>query len=155
MDNDNDKVISILNDLIETCRDGQEGFKEAAENAKSPELKNFFHQASRERARFVGELQQEVRTLGGDPENSGSTAGTLHRVWIDIKGTLTGKDDGSILNEAERGEDSAVKVYEDALKKGLPANCRSVVELQFGEIKLIHDRVKQMRDAKSATAGRE
>ena len=152
---DNDKVISILNDLIETCRDGQEGFKEASENATSPELKSFFRDASRERARFVGELQQEVRTLGGDPEKSGSTAGTLHRVWIDIKGTLTGKDDGSILNEAERGEDSAVKAYEGALKEGLPANCRSVVELQFSEIKLVHDRVKQMRDAKSATAGRK
>jgi len=152
---DNDKVISILNDLIETCRDGQEGFKEAAENATSPELKNFFREVSRERGRFVGELQQEVRTLGGDPEKAGSTAGTLHRVWMDIKGTFTGKDDGSILNECERGEDSAVKAYEDALKKGLPANVQSVVELQFAEIKLVHDRVKQMRDAKSATAGRK
>lgn len=150
---DNDKVISILNDLIETCRDGQEGFKEASENATSPELKNFFRDASRERVRFVGELQQEVRTLGGDPENSGSTAGALHRVWIDIKGTLTGKDDARILNEAERGEDSAVKAYENALKEGLPANSRLTVQKQFSEIKLTHDRVKQMRDTKSATAG--
>jgi uncharacterized protein (TIGR02284 family) len=152
---DNDKVISILNDLIETCRDGREGFNEASENATSPELKNFFRQASRERARFVGELQQEVRTLGGDPEKSGSTAGALHRVWIDIKGTLTGKDDGSILNEAERGEDSAVKAYEDALKQRLPANCESIVQKQFSEVKLTHDRVKQMRDSKSVSAARK
>ena len=150
---DNNKVISILNGLIETCRDGQEGFKEAAENATTPELKNFFRDVSRDRARCVGELQQEVRTLGGDPEKSGSTAGTLHRVWIDIKGTLTGKDDGSILSEAERGEDSAVKAYEGALKEALPANCKSTVQKQFGDIKLTHDRVKQMRDTKSATAG--
>lgn len=152
---DNDKVISTLNGLIETCRDGQEGFKEASENATSPELKRFFLEASRERARCVGELQQEVRTLGGNPENTGSTAGALHRVWIDIKGTLTGKDDASILNEAERGEDSAVKAFEDALKEGLPANARSTVQKQFSEIKLTHDRVKQMRDAKSATVGRK
>ena len=152
---DNHKVISILNDLIETCRDGREGFNEASENATSPELKNFFRQASRERARFVGELQQEVRTLGGDPEKSGSTAGALHRAWIDIKGTLTGKDDGSILNEAERGEDSALKAYEDALKQRLPANCESIVQEQFSEVKLTHDRVKQMRDSKSVSAGRK
>jgi uncharacterized protein (TIGR02284 family) len=152
---DNDKVINLLNDLIATCRDGQEGFKEAADNATSPELKNFFRDVSRERTRCVGELQLQVRTLGGDPEKSGSTAGALHRVWIDIKGTLTGKDDGSILSEAERGEDSAVKAYEDALKQVLPANVRSIVEMQFREIKLVHDRVKQMRDAKSATAARK
>lgn len=152
---DNDKVISTLNNLIETCRDGQEGFKEASENAKNAELKSFFLEASRERARCVGQLQQEVRTLGGDPENSGSTAGALHRVWIDIKGTLTGKDDTSILNEAERGEDSAVEAFQDALKEGLPANLRSTVQQLFSEIKLTHDRVKQMRDTKSASAGRK
>ena len=152
---DNGKVISILNDLIETCRDGQEGFKEASENATSPDLKRFFLEASRERARCIGELQQEVRTLGGDPEKSGSTAGALHRVWMDIKGTLTGKDDASILNEAERGEDSAVKAFQDALKQSLPANSRSTVQRQFSEIKLTHDRVKQMRDSKSASAARK
>ena len=65
---DNDKVINVLNDLIETCRDGQNGFKEAAENATSPDLKSFFYASSQERARFVGELQDQVRTLGGDPE---------------------------------------------------------------------------------------
>ena len=44
---DNDKVIGILNDLMETCRDGQEGFKEGAENATSPERKTFFREVSR------------------------------------------------------------------------------------------------------------
>lgn len=152
---DNDKAISTLNDLIETLRDGQNGFKEAAENAKSPDLKSFFNQVSLERAQMVGELQQEVRALGGDPENSGSTAGALHRTWIDIKGTLTGKDDKAILNEAERGEDSAVKAYQDALKEpNLPASLRTVIEHQFTKIKQVHDRVKQMRDTFSAASGR-
>ena len=152
---DNDKAISCLNDLIETCRDGQTGFKEAAENVKNPELKSFFNQISLERARFVGELQQEVLRLGGDPENTGSTAAAMHRVWMDIKGTFTGKDDESILSECERGEDSAVDAYEDALKdKSLPSDLRSVVERQFRSVKEAHDRVKQWRDAKGATTGR-
>jgi uncharacterized protein (TIGR02284 family) len=149
----NDKVIGILNDLIESCRDGQDGFKEAGENATSPDLKRFFADASLERARFVGELQTEVRGLGGDPEKTGSTAGALHRTWIKVKGTLTGKDDGSILNEAERGEDSAVKAYEDALQNPLPATCRTMLENQYREVKQAHDRVKRMRDSRSATAG--
>jgi uncharacterized protein (TIGR02284 family) len=149
----NDKVIGILNDLVETCRDGQEGFKEAGENATSPELKRFFADASLERARFVGELQTEVRAMGGDPEKTGSTAGALHRTWIWVKGTLTGKDDESILNEAERGEDSAVKAYEDALREALPANCRTMLENQYREVRQAHDRVKRMRDSRSATAG--
>jgi len=35
----NDNAISTLNNLIETCRDGENGFKTAAEGLKGPELK--------------------------------------------------------------------------------------------------------------------
>ncbi len=149
---DNDKVISVLNDLIETCRDGQNGFLEASENTQSPELKEYFNQVSLERSQLVGELQQQVHALGGDPENTGSTTAALHRAWIDVKGTLTGRDDQSILNECERGEDSAVEAYKDALDQDLPANIRSVIETQFREIQQVHDRVKQMRDARTSSA---
>lgn len=149
---DSNKVTSTLNDLIETCRDGQNGFKEAAENVKSPELKTFLNQLGTERAQFVNELQLEVRGLGDDPQKSGSAAGAMHRVWMDIKGTLTGKDDHSILSECERGEDSAVDAYKDALKLGLPTNIHQIVERQFQSIKLTHDRVKQMRDSKAAAS---
>jgi len=151
----NDKVIGILNDLIETCRDGQAGFREAAEYAESPDLKTFFRQESLERAQFVGDLQQQVQALGGDPEKTGSTAGKVHRAWMTIKGTLTGKDDKSILNEVEKGEDSAVEAYQDALREGLPANLRMIVEKEYLQIKGVHDRVKQLRDARSASAGRK
>jgi uncharacterized protein (TIGR02284 family) len=151
---DSNKVTSTLNDLIETCRDGQNGFKEAAENVKSPELKTFLNQLATERAQFVSELQLEVRQLGDDPQKSGSAAAVMHRVWMDIKGTLTGKDDHSILIECERGEDSAVDSYKDALKLDLPANIQKIVERQFQSIKLTHDRVKQMRDSKAAASRR-
>ncbi|HXG67333.1 MAG TPA: PA2169 family four-helix-bundle protein [Blastocatellia bacterium] len=151
---DNDKVISTLNDLITTCRDGQNGFQEAAENVKSADLKSFFLQVSQERAQFVGELQREVRSLGGDPDKSGSASGALHRAWMDIKGSLTGRDDEAILNECERGEDSAVNAYQDALKENLPANINTIVERQFRSVKSVHDRVKSLRDARSATSGR-
>ena len=151
----NDKVIGILNDLIEASRDGQSGFREAADYAESPDLKTFFRQESLERAQFVGDLQQQVQALGGDPENSGSTTGAVHRAWMTIKGTLTGKDDKSILKEVERGEDSAVEAYENALRQGLPTNMRMIVEKQYIQIKGVHDRVKQMRDARSASAGRK
>ncbi|HVG19688.1 MAG TPA: PA2169 family four-helix-bundle protein [Blastocatellia bacterium] len=152
---DNDNVISTLNNLIETCRDGQNGFKEASENVESPELKKFFNEIVLERSQFAGELQQEVQRLGGDPENTGSTAGAIHRAWMDIKGSLTGRDDHSILNECESGEDSALNAYRDALKdENLPRNIRSIVERQFNSVQQVHNRVKQLRDSRSATSGR-
>ena len=152
---DNKKVVSTLNELIETCRDGQNGFKEAADNVKNPELKSFFNQASAERAQFLRELEVEVRRLGGDPEKSGSTTAAIHRVWMDLKGTFTGKDDHSILAECERGEDSAVDAYKEVINsKVLPSNLLLIVERQFQSVQQTHNRVKQMRDAKAATSQR-
>jgi uncharacterized protein (TIGR02284 family) len=148
----NEEVISTLNNLIETCRDGQRGFQTAADGVKSAELKQLFHQYSQQRAGFVGELQGEVRRLGGDPEDSGSVAATLHRGWIDIKAAVAGDNDKAVVSEAERGEGSAVSNYRAALDVDLPANIRSMVERQFADVKEAHDRVRNLEKASSAGA---
>ncbi|GAC1446829.1 MAG: PA2169 family four-helix-bundle protein [Pyrinomonadaceae bacterium] len=148
----NDDVISVLNNLIETCKDGQEGFKTAGEGTQDSALKTLFFNYSQQRAQFAGELQGEVRRLGGDPEKTGSTAAALHRGWIDIKSAITGKNDTAIINECERGEDSAVSNYRDALGSDLPADVRSVVEQQFTDVKAAHDRIRDMKHARSANA---
>ena len=144
---DNDDVISTLNGLIETCKDGQEGFKEAAEGVERSDLKSLFYEFSQQRAQFAGELQSLVQQLGGDPEKSGSVAGAMHRGWINIKSAVTGKDDGAILNECERGEDSAKSAYKDALEdKPLPANVTETIQTQYQAILSAHDRIKALRD---------
>ncbi|MBX7173557.1 MAG: PA2169 family four-helix-bundle protein [Pyrinomonadaceae bacterium] len=143
----NDDVISTLNGLIETCKDGQEGFKESAESVTDSTLKTAFYEFSQQRAQFVGELQSLVRDLGGDPENSGSISGAIHRGWIDLKAMVTGKSDAAILNEAERGEDVAKGYYRDAAEKNLPANVSSVVNKQYQAIQSAHNQVKQWRDS--------
>lgn len=144
---DNDEVISTLNGLIETCKDGQMGFKEASEGVERSDLKSFFSECSLQRAQFFGELQSLVRTLGGEPEDSGSIAGSLHRGWINIKAAVTGKDEGSILNECERGEDAAKKAYRDALDGFLPDYMREVVQRHYEGVSAAHDKTKGLRDA--------
>lgn len=148
-----DKTISTLNTLIETCKDGQEGFKQAAEGVKKSDVKSTFYELGQQRAKFAGELQALVRELGGDPETSSSTVGALHRGWINIKSAITGQDDAAILNEAERGEDVAVNAYKKALDEDLPANVKTVVQQQSTEVKAGHDKVRDMRDAANAAAG--
>jgi len=146
----NDEVISTLNNLIETCRDGQNGFQTAADGIKNSELKELFYGYAQQRAKFVGELQDQVRHLGGDPENTGSVAATLHRGWINIKSTITGEDEGAIVAECERGEDSAVSNYRDALNADTPANVRQVIERQFSSVKEAHDRIRSLEKQSSA-----
>ena len=146
------QVISTLNNLTQICRDGQEGFRTAAEGVKSAELRELFHGYARQRAGFAGELQDEVRRLGGDPERSGSIVASLHRGWMGLKAAATGGDDDSILEECERGEDSALAAYRAALGVDLPVSVRSMVERQFAEVKEAHQRMRNLDRATGAGA---
>lgn len=150
----NNDVISTLNGLIQTCKDGQNGFKAASEGIERSDLKTVFYEFSQQRAEFAGVLQELVRSLGGDPEDSGSVSAAVHRGWMDIKSLVTGKDEGAILNECERGEDYAKEAYTEALKERLPANVTDIVAQQSHAIVAAHNRVRSLRDsanAKSAT----
>ena len=146
---DKDDVIATLNDLIETSRDGEEGFRTCADGVKSSQLKQMFQQAASRCAQAVSELQAQVRALGGDPERRGSVSGSLHRAWVDIKSTITGMDEAAVLAECERGEDVARKAYEDALGKDLPVDVRSMVDRQYQGVRQHQDRVRQLRGAVS------
>lgn len=147
-----EEVITTLNNLIETCKDGQDGFQTAAGGVTDSDLKTLFHTYAQQRAQFAGELQDEVRRLGGDPEHEGSVAAALHRGWINIKSAVTGQDESAIINECERGEDSAVSNYQEALDRDLPANIRAIVERQFRDVKEAHDRVRALKRASGAGA---
>jgi uncharacterized protein (TIGR02284 family) len=149
---DQKEITSTINHLIETLKDGEEGFRQAAEAVKDSDLKSLFSEFSRQRARFATELQSTAREFGEDePEKSSSTAGALHRAWINLKSAVTSGDDYAILAECERGEDSAVKEYEEALEKDLPASLRQIISRQYREIKSAHDRIKSMRDMAKVT----
>jgi uncharacterized protein (TIGR02284 family) len=150
MTNDMNDFRSTLNDLIETSKDGQEGFQTSAEKLKDPEIRTIFLKLSRQRAGFAGELQAEVTRIGGEPAKSGSTAGAIHRGWIGLKSALTGESDQAILEEAERGEDAAVKNYREALNKELPSDLQSIVSRQFHEIQQSHNAVRELRDSRRA-----
>ena len=146
---DKSDVIETLNNLIQTSRDGEEGFRTCAGAVKNAPLKQMFVHAANRCAQAVSELQSKARGLGGDPEGSGSFSGSLHRGWVNIKSTITGMDEAAVLSECERGEDIAKRAYEDALAKDLPADVRSMVERQYEGVKQHHDRVRQLRNAVS------
>ena len=148
MSNSLTDTISTLNKLIETCLDGQEGFRLAAEAIKDDEdLKGFLFSASLQRSKFAGELQNQVIELGQPAPSDGNTiTSKLHRGWINLKTSLSGNDSHAILAECERGEDSAVAEYRKALNSELPAPLSEIVSTQFQEVLATHNSVRGLRD---------
>ena len=143
------EIISTINDLIETLKDGQEGFRQASEAVKDSQLKTLFSEFSLQRSKFAGELQNEAISLGeNNPENSSSTAGAMHRAWINLKSAITSGDDHAVLAECERGEDSAVAGYKKAMEDDeLSAPVRETISRQYTDVKNAHDKIKALRDA--------
>ncbi len=145
----NSENTSLLNDLIQTLKDGQAGFKAAADDVDSAEIRTLFNSLVLQRSKFAGELQALAHSLGeAEPQTSGSVSGALHRGWIDLKAALTSNNEHAILAECERGEDSAVAHYRETLDRtDLPSNVREILANQFVEIKAAHDQVRDLRDS--------
>jgi len=150
---DENNARSVIEYLIETCRDGQKGYQEAASKVKRADLKTFFNQVSSERAGFAEELEAELPRLGNstDRKESGTVAGTLHRAWIDTKMGLGGGDK-TVLEWLESGEDTAKERYQKALSGSLPAGVDEIVRRQAASIQKAHDKVKMLRDTAEAAA---
>ncbi|HXB25294.1 MAG TPA: PA2169 family four-helix-bundle protein [Gemmatimonadaceae bacterium] len=125
-----EELIGTLNDLIETCRDGINGFRTAADGVSSPIAKEVFLSRVHLIEKGLGDLDAAVQRLGGDPIEHGHPAASMHRAWINIKSAATMRDDRAIINEVVRGEEVAIQHYREALEKPLPADIRAMVEMQ-------------------------
>jgi len=147
---DNSKTVSTLNDLIETSRNGEKGFRLAAEHAQDTQLKSVLQRFADDCARAARELQQCVVESGGKPEEGGTVAGAAHRAWLNLKAAVASNDDAAILEECERGEDHAKAMYKKALNDGLSGDTRALVERQYQGTLQHHDRIKELRNQYAA-----
>lgn len=135
----------ILHHLIDVCENGEHGFLAAADHVKNPALKTLFKELSAERARFAAELLPHLQRLGGRNDPGGTSAGTIHRGWIGLKSLLAGPHhDHAVVTEAERGEQSAIDTFNEALGGMLPPTVISLVEQQRDTMRRDNDRIRSI-----------
>ncbi len=147
----NEKLVEVLNDLIEINNDRVNGYEKAAEETKDKDvdLQAAFNKYADDSRGYAAELTQEVRRFGGDPDTGTTNSGKLYRVWMDVKALFTGKDRQAILENCEFGEDAAQKAYKMALASDaeMSAEVRQLITDQQAKLKTAHDTVKAWRDA--------
>jgi uncharacterized protein (TIGR02284 family) len=137
--------IKVLNSLIETTLDSADGYGQAAERASNTSYKNLFQEWSTERQRVASDLQGQVRTLGGTPDDDGSALAAGHRMFLKLKDSVT-KDDESVINEVERGEDFIKAKFEQAIEdQELSASVRDIVVRAYSSIKSGHDQASNLK----------
>ena len=137
---------ALLNELVETLKDGQKGYADAMTDVEDSKLKETFKKYAVQRAGFITEIEDQMFKMDLKPDEGSSVTGTVHRAWIDLKSALTSKDNKAVLNECERGEDYAVKAYQTALKaQDLPGTLKSVIEKQYQGVQAAHNDIKSLR----------
>lgn len=142
--------IKVLNSLIETTLDSADGYRQAADKAANSQYKILFQQWSVERRRVATDLQSQVRTLGGNPEDDGSILAAAHRTFLKLRDSVTG-DDQSVVNEVERGEDFIKAKYEAALKDDeLSTTARDVVTRAYTSVRSGHDQARDLKKSLQA-----
>lgn len=146
--NRNVELEKVIKGVINILQDGQKGFADIGEHLKDETLKRYFLAESLKRANFRAELENELHRHGvHDVKEEGTTAGTLHRAWGDLKAKVLGVGDHELLATAEQGEDQAKKTYKDALEQELPMPLRQLLSEQNAHIMTSHDYVRNHRDA--------
>lgn len=132
------EVFFTLNELVETCVDGQKGYALASADMRDPRLKEYLADLSKQRGEFVIALQRVIRQMGALPENEGSFAGAVHRSWLEARHALGTPDDITILRECERGEKVARERYSRAIlvlsKDDIARGIVETVEFQYARV---------------------
>ena len=147
MHHDHKHDITVLNTLIATTLDSVKGYRDACEDGDGTH-RGLFSTMADERSRVASELQAHVRSHGGDAEEHSSTAGALHRGFMNLKEKVVSRDEKAIVEEVERGEDYLKNKYELALKDDeLSADCRQAIERAYQSVREGHDRVSAIKHA--------
>jgi uncharacterized protein (TIGR02284 family) len=147
----NEKLVSVLNNLIEINNDRIAGYEKAEQESKThdSDLQAIFHSMANDSRKFVRELTQAVINLGGEFSTDTTNKGKVYRVWMDIKATFAGNDREAMLDACEFGEDAAQKAYTETLASDteISPQIRTIIAEQQAALKTAHDLIKKYRDA--------
>ena len=150
---DNKDQITTLNTLTATLIDSVNGYRDAAQDSESGRFQQMFRERADERSQLVEELRDEVRKLGGNPEDDGSFMGKTHQRFMDLKTAIMGRDEKAVINEVERGEDYLKEKFETAIESGdLAGESRQCVERAYQSIRAGHDQISQLKHGMEANS---
>ena len=146
--------ITVLNSLIETTIDSVDGYRRSAQEATNSRFSSAFLERASERERVVSELRNQVRQLGGNPEDDGSVLAAAHRAFLSLRDKVTGSDDAAVIAEVDHGETYLANKWEAALKDDrLSPQVRSLVQQQYSSVREGRDTFRRLHEDMSSGSG--
>ncbi|WP_419802877.1 PA2169 family four-helix-bundle protein [Mucilaginibacter sp.] len=131
------KLIGSLGHLVTIGVDGEEGYQKAAEMVSNKNLLAQFEQLSTARNIQAEAIRNYMSDHGVEkPAHEGGFGGTLHRAWLDVKGTLSNRSDSVSISSCLTGDEAAVKAYQEVLDEpNLPADLQKLLTEHLQDLK--------------------
>jgi uncharacterized protein (TIGR02284 family) len=139
-------VISMLNRLIVTSKNGESALRSAAEEAHHADLQRALTEFSQFFGHAAHSLQVAVRELGGQPKALGTFDNTLHRTWMHLKATALGRDEAVILDAVERDEALGEDMFAEAVAWDTPLDVHSLLMRLHDGVRRHHRQIRDMRE---------
>jgi len=148
--NDNEKAVEKLNDLLEKNYDARNGYKKALEDVDDPSLRRYFEHRAEQRSTFATELDNKIRSCGGEPKESGSVTGAVHRTWMDIRSAMAGDNkEEAILKECIRGDKASAEEYQEAMEKDyIDADTKALIQQEKANVDQTLSQIRSMEDVR-------
>ena len=146
--------IKVLNSLIETTIDSVDGYRRSAQEATNSRFSAAFLERANEREEIVSKLRDQVRKLGGTPEDDGTVLASAHRAFVSLRDKVTGSDDKSVIAEVDHGESYLNEKWETALQDNdLSTETRSLIQQCYDSVREGRDTFRRLHEDMSATTG--
>lgn len=139
------QLVDVLNDLLETCYDGREGFQTAAAAVTQPDAITLCQVTAQRVDEAASQLYAAIRDHGGEPVDHGHPEARIHRGWIHLRAMLAQGTDDAVLAEVERGEEALLRRYRQALAKDLPPAMHDLVADQLTDVEEALAQVRAVR----------
>ncbi len=142
------KAIDAFNSLIVINNDRIEGYRIASNEIEDADLKLFFKVLGQTSIECRKELIEEVKKLGGIPDEGTKNCGKFFRAWMEVKAALTGNDRRAILNSCEYGEDVALEIYKNVLIQEvheINSAEQNLLNKQYALLKSDNNKLKMVR----------
>jgi uncharacterized protein (TIGR02284 family) len=139
--------ISVLNSLIETTIDSVDGYRRSAQEATNSRFSAAFLERANEREQIVSQLRDQVRRLGGNPEDDGSVLAAAHRAFLSLRDKVTGSDDTAVIAEVDHGESYLNGKWETALRDDqLSQETRSLIQQCYDSVREGRDTFRRLHE---------
>ena len=109
------ETVAKINHLLKYLHDSYKGYHESIDTIDDTSLRESFTSTAQKRKEMIKELEGVLLSSNETPEQSSTIMGAAHRIFLDLKSLVTGKDTTAILKEVNRGENMLLKIYKETV----------------------------------------